>query len=46
MLGRPGEECPAEDLLGNEPLYFCEGVDESLVKIVPLENYTYQAICY
>lgn len=44
MPGRPGEECPAEDLLGNDPLYFCEGVDGSSVKLVLLENYTYQAI--
>lgn len=39
MLGRPGEECPAEDLLGNDPFTSAReggGIDGSSVKIVPL----------
>lgn len=26
LSGRPGEECPPEDLRGNGPLYFYKGV--------------------
>lgn len=46
MLRRPGEDCPAEDLLCNEPLYFWKERGEGAVlgnggsaKIVPLGNY-------
>lgn len=40
MQGRPGEEWPTEDLLGNGPFIFDNGVDGSSVKIRSLESYT------